>query len=317
MKQHIEVKDLKKGFGGEKILKGINMNIPQGEFLSILGPSGAGKTTLIKILAGIIKADEGLVKFPAPMKQRPVLVFQDYQLFPYMTVYNNIAFGLQARRKSGKDIEKQVRNMAGKLGIIDRLEAYPGQLSGGEKQRCALARALVLNPEVLLLDEPFANLDKNLKSETALLLRTIQQDFNLTIISVTHDQEEAMMLSDTIALLIGGELKEFGVAEQLYRRPRTLEGARFLGQLNPIPRDFYNYFHLKEETQIYCRPDDLEIIRNTEGSALVEQRFFSGRFYRYVIRLGKFIMEINSGEESIKVGDKVDLLLKESLLFSE
>ncbi len=317
MVNNIEVRELTKNFGQKKILKAISLDIPKGEFLSLLGPSGSGKTTFLKILAGVLEADSGSVNFPSDLKQSPVLVFQDFQLFPYMSVYNNIAFGLQARHRPRKEIDISVREIASKLGILKRLDAYPGQLSGGEKQRCALARALVLNPQVLLLDEPFANLDKNLKNETAQLLRRIQQDFKLTLISVTHDQEEAMMLSDTIALLIGGKLMECGLAEQIYHRPRSLEAARFLGQVNIISQKYQQYFHLTEQDTVYCRPEDLEISDNPNGTAVIEERFFNGRVYRYLVKLRGFPFEIYSMKENLSPGDSVDLTLKEYFQFPE
>jgi putative spermidine/putrescine transport system ATP-binding protein len=317
MNESIEVRGLTKRFDKKDILKRVDMDIPKGEFLSILGPSGSGKTTFLKVLAGILHADSGTITFPSEIKQSPVLVFQDYQLFPYMSVFNNIAFGLQARRLSRKETEKRVREMADKLGILKRIKAYPAQLSGGEKQRCALARALVINPQVLLLDEPFANLDKNLKSDTAQLLRRIQQDFNLTLISVTHDQEEAMMLSDTIALLIGGEIKEFGVAEHIYRRPHSLEGAQFFGKVNLLPSKFHDYFHLDEKASIYCRPENLDISANSQGIAIVEQRSFNGRVFRYFIRLGEFSLEVYSKEENLSPGDHIDVVLNESFCIPE
>lgn len=316
MTNNIEVRALTKNFGKKQILKGIDLDIPRGQFLSLLGPSGSGKTTFLKILAGILPADSGEILFPTDLKQSPVLVFQDYQLFPYMSVYNNIAFGLQARHRSRKEIEKSVGEIASKLGILKRLGAYPGQLSGGEKQRCALARALVLNPRVLLLDEPFANLDKTLKNDTAQLLRRIQQEFKLTLISVTHDQEEAMMLSDTIALLIGGKLMEFGLAEQIYRRPGTLEAARFLGQVNCIQEECQKYFQVEERDPVYCRPEDLDIIKNPKGIAVIEERFFNGRVYRYLVKLEGFPLEIYSMKENLSPGDSVDLTLKEYFMLT-
>lgn len=317
MNESIEVRGLTKQFNNKEILKRIDMDIPKGKFLSILGPSGSGKTTFLKILAGILHSDSGTVSFPSDIKQTPVLVFQDYQLFPYMSVFNNIAFGLQARGLSRKETESRVKEMADKLGIIKRIKAYPAQLSGGEKQRCALARALVINPQVLLLDEPFANLDKNLKSDTAQLLRRIQQDFNLTLISVTHDQEEAMMLSDTIALLIGGEIKEFGVAEHIYRRPHSLEGAQFFGKVNLLPIQYYDYFQLDEKRPVYCRPENLDISANAQGKAIVEQRSFNGRVFRYFIKLGESSLEVYSKEENLSPGDHIDVVLNESFSIPE
>lgn len=317
MNENIEVRGLTKRFDKKEILVKIDMDIPKGEFLSILGPSGSGKTTFLKILAGILPSDSGTISFPTEMKQTPVLVFQDYQLFPYMSVFNNIAFGLQARRLSRKEIESLVMEMADKLGILKRIKAYPAQLSGGEKQRCALARALVVNPQVLLLDEPFANLDKNLKSDTAQLLRRIQQEFNLTLISVTHDQEEAMMLSDTIALLIGGEIKEFGIAENIYRRPHSLEGAQFFGQVNLLPSQFHDYFHVDGKSSVYCRPENLDISANSQGIAIVEQRSFNGRVFRYFIKMGDSSLEVYSKEENLLPGDHVDVVLNESFCFHD
>ena len=307
MNKKIEVRELVKKFGKKEILKGIDMEIPQGEFLTLLGPSGAGKTTFLKILAGVIDADGGRIIFPPEMKQSPVMVFQDYQLFPYMSVYNNIAFGLQAKKKPRKEIEHKVQKIASTLGIQNHLRSYPAQLSGGEKQRCALARALILNPAILLLDEPFANLDKNLKSDTAHLLKRIQREFDLTIVSVSHDQEEAMMLSNTIALLSGGKLLEYGRAEQLYGAPRTLTGARFFGQVNAIGREWFKYFYLEEKEMVYCRPENLIIRKCAKGLATVEQRFFKGGSYKYLVKLGKLALEVHSMKEKLHPGDAVDL----------
>lgn len=311
MNKNIEIRELKKKYGEKVILKGFDMDIPIGGFLSLLGPSGAGKTTFLRIVAGILAADSGTVSFPPDIDQSPVLVFQDYQLFPYMSVYNNIAFGLQTRHVARKEIENHVKEMAGKLGILDRLSAYPAQLSGGEKQRCALARALVLNPQILLLDEPFANLDKNLKRDTARLLKRIQQEFKLTLISVTHEQEEAIMLSDAIALIIEGELKEFGVAEQIYRRPKSIESARFLGQVNCIPVLHHEYFQIDEQETVYCRPENLEIHRETKGEGNIEERTFDGRVYKYLVRLRNILLEVISMEEDLLTGDIVNIDLKE------
>ncbi|MDC7225987.1 MAG: ABC transporter ATP-binding protein [Spirochaetales bacterium] len=315
MEGFIKFLNVCKQYHDASVLKDLNISVPLGESLSVLGPSGSGKTTLLKILANIITADSGSVVLPHTIKSQPVLVFQDYQLFPYMTVYNNIAFGLQARRLPKKEIKEKVEAMAVKLSIDNRLKAYPAQLSGGEKQRCALARALVLKPEVILLDEPFANLDRNLKSETAEFLRSIQQDFKLTMITVTHDQEEALMLSDWLAILVNGEMLEFGRAEDIYFQPGSLEAARFLGPVNEIPRSLYAYFLLESTDSVYCRAESLEMIPDENGKAKIKSKHFKGRYFRYTIELADTSIQLFSQQKDLCGGDRVDLKLKEFFSF--
>lgn len=315
VKEKIEIKRVNKSFQSSEVLIDLNVIIPVGESLSILGPSGSGKTTLLKIIAGILKPDSGAVIMPGFMKLDPVLVFQDYQLFPYMSVFNNIAFGLKARRVNREEISKKVDEIAVKLSIEHRLKVYPSQLSGGEKQRCALARALILKPEVLLLDEPFANLDRNLKSDTAELLRSIQTDFNLTMVTVTHDQEEALMLSDKLAILVNGKLLEYGRAEDIYYKPDSLSGARFLGPVNEIPRELYDYFRIDSTSSVFCRAESIEMHSSDQGLAKIRNKNFKGRYFSYSVELGKATIQLFSQQKDRLPGDRVNLKLKEYFSF--
>lgn len=226
------LKGISKSFGENPVLKDVSFRIEDGEFVSLIGPSGVGKTTLLKILADLEISDAGIIRFSQPPgKERPVIMmFQDFALFPHMTIAENVGYGLKVRRVKKKDRKGKVNEMLEWFGITGKAEAYPARLSAGEKQRAAIARALVVEPMVLLLDEPFANLDKNLKGETADFIRRTQQSFGITTVMVTHDQEEAFAVSDRIGVLIGGVLKQFDSPKILSAAPADEDTARFLGQ---------------------------------------------------------------------------------------
>jgi putative spermidine/putrescine transport system ATP-binding protein len=231
-----DITGLSKAFSGRQIFSGVNFSVQPGELVSIIGPSGVGKTTLLKIIAGLEAADQGMINYSKPpSKENPViLVFQDFLLFPTMTVSQNIAFGLLARKTPEEEVTKEVNRFLEYFGIKHRADAYPAKLSGGEKQRVAIARALILRPAILLLDEPFANLDQNLKIGTARFLRDLQKEWDLTIICVTHDLQEAFFMSDKIGLLLDGQLKQFGTPREVYQTPATAEVGEFMGPVNVL-----------------------------------------------------------------------------------
>lgn len=222
-------------------LKPVDLTIGQGEFFSLLGPSGCGKTTLLKLVAGLLEEDAGeiwvgdsnLTHIP-PESRRFAMVFQQALLFPHMTVEDNAAFGLKMQKVGKKQRLTQVREMLGHVGLEGFGNRFPHELSGGQQQRVALARALVSNPRVLLMDEPFSALDPSLREEMRELLRTIQQQFNVTVLFVTHDREEAFHLSNRIGVMSGGTLLQVGSGKELRERPVSTKVASFLGIKNII-----------------------------------------------------------------------------------
>ncbi len=229
--------DIHKKIDNDYILKGINIDIKQGEMVSVLGPSGCGKTTTLRILAGIIKADSGKIiinnqdvsALPA-QKRGAVLVFQDYLLFPHLSFKKNIAFGLKARKLPKEQIKVQVENLIDLVELNDLEDRLPYQLSGGQQQRVALARALAINPDLLLLDEPFSNLDNRLRQSMQDLIRKIHRETKTTIILVTHSKEEAFKMSDKIVLMFDGKVAQVGSPFELYKKPNSLNAAKFLGE---------------------------------------------------------------------------------------
>jgi spermidine/putrescine transport system ATP-binding protein len=231
-----------KRFGELEVLRGVSLEVHRGEFFTLLGPSGCGKTTLLRIVGGFEVPDAGRVVLGGrdlthlPAHRRPVnTVFQNYALFPHLTVYENVAFGLRSRGFPEAEVRARVEYALGLLHLEGLLHRYPQQLSGGQKQRVALARALVNEPEVLLLDEPMSALDAKLRAEVQVELRNLQRRLGATFILVTHDQEEAMAVSDRIGVMEGGRILQVGTPEEVYERPRTRFVAEFLGVANLIP----------------------------------------------------------------------------------
>lgn len=228
----VELSGISKRYGDHIVLRDVGFGIKDGEFISLIGPSGVGKTTLLKILADLETPDTGIIRFSrTPGKERPVIMmFQDFALFPHMSIAENVGYGLKVRGVKRKMRRQKVFEMLEWFGITEKADAYPARLSAGQKQRAAIARALVIEPMVLLLDEPFANLDKNLKGETADFIRRTQQSFGITTVMVTHDQDEAFVVSDRIGVLIDGSLRQYDCPKVISAAPADEETARFLGQ---------------------------------------------------------------------------------------
>jgi spermidine/putrescine transport system ATP-binding protein len=235
----VELIGLKKSYGGLPAVAGIDLDIPAGEFFSLLGASGCGKTTTLRMIAGFERPDEGRVMLDGrdlshdPPHARPVnTVFQDYALFPFMTVRENVGFGLKYQRASRSETAQRVAGALDLTRMAKFAERRPGQLSGGQRQRVALARALVLNPRVLLLDEPLGALDAQLRKQLQLELRALQREVGITFVYVTHDQEEALTMSDRIAVLAEGKVEQVGGPQEIYTTPATTYVAGFLGSAN-------------------------------------------------------------------------------------
>ncbi|MGW5232537.1 ABC transporter ATP-binding protein [Streptomyces nodosus] len=241
MSLDVEIKDMSLSIGGTRILTDVNLRVPQGSFVTLLGPSGSGKSTTLNVLAGFLTPDKGQVLFGGqdvkdlpPGARQLGIVFQNYAIFPHMTVGENVRFPLVAQR-IGTDHHKRVADMLElvKLGGFEKRRA--STLSGGQLQRVALARALAAQPQVLLLDEPLSALDKQLREAMQSELKAIQREIGVTTISVTHDQAEALSMSDLVVVMNGGRVEQAGTAEEMYCRPGTEFLARFLGEVNLLP----------------------------------------------------------------------------------
>jgi len=232
----VRVEGISKRFGSLQALQEITIDFPAGTFFTLLGPSGCGKTTLLRIIAGFTEADAGRVWINthdvttvAPWKRDVGFVFQNYALWPHMTIFENIAYGLRLRRMSKDEVTRRVEQGLSLVGLSGLAQRFPGQLSGGQQQRVALARALVLEPQVLLLDEPLSNLDAKLRIEMRKEIRRIQKNIGITAIYVTHDQEEALEISDAVAVMSQGRIEQIGTPEDIYERPVSTFVASFIG----------------------------------------------------------------------------------------
>ncbi|HSN96749.1 MAG TPA: ABC transporter ATP-binding protein, partial [Candidatus Nanopelagicales bacterium] len=238
----LAAENIRKAFGAVRVLDDVSFRVRPGEFITLLGPSGCGKTTLLRIIAGLEHADQGRIVLAGcvvdhlPANRRQVnTVFQSYALFPHLTVFENVAFGLRSRRFPEPQVESRVRAGLDMLRIGDLGRRYPHQLSGGQKQRVALARALVNEPEVLLLDEPLSALDAKLRGEVQVELRRLQRSLGKTFVLVTHDQHEALTVSDRIVVMSRGRVEQEGPTAEVYERPRNRFIAEFFGAANLIP----------------------------------------------------------------------------------
>ena len=237
----ISVENLTKRFGPLAVVSEVTLSIEEGELFTLLGPSGCGKTTLLRLVAGFYTPDAGVIRFnervvnAVPPHERGIgMVFQNYALWPHMTVSENVSYGLKLRKVSTSEIAERVRGVLQKVGLTGLGDRYPGQLSGGQQQRVALARALVLNPQILLLDEPLSNLDAKIRVQVRAEIRKLQKELGITTIYVTHDQEEALTLSDRIAVFNQGKVFQVGPPKALYERPATRFVADFIGINNLV-----------------------------------------------------------------------------------
>ncbi|MBL8027353.1 MAG: ABC transporter ATP-binding protein [Fibrobacteres bacterium] len=238
----LQIKNISKSFGKTQVLQDINLNVSDGELFFLLGPSGCGKSTLLRIISGLEKNDSGSITFngiewsTVPPEERNIgMVFQQYSLWPHMTVAENIAYGLKLRKVAMEEQRVKVNEALKQVGLEGFGPRKPGSLSGGQQQRAALARALVLNAKLILLDEPLSNLDARLRLELRSEIRMLQQRLGLTMIYVTHDQEEAMALADRMALMNGGVLEQTGTPEEVYHSPKTAFAALFFGKSTLLP----------------------------------------------------------------------------------
>ena len=307
-KKLIQFRNIVKEFDGQIVLKGVNLDIYENEFVTLLGPSGCGKTTLLRILGGFLGATEGEVIFDGedisqvpPHKRELNTVFQKYALFPHMSVYQNIAFGLKIKKMSKDVIEQKVMKMLKLIGLEGFENKNVTLLSGGQQQRVAIARALVNEPKVLLLDEPLGALDLKLRKEMQYELKRIQQEVGITFIFVTHDQEEALTMSDKIVVMKDGEIQQVGTPEEIYNEPENRYVANFIGESNIIPAvmledykvkfddivfDCVDFgFKDKQPVDVVIRPEDIDIVDVKDGKMTGEvlSVLFKGVHYEVMV----------------------------------
>ena len=337
----IMIKNLQKSFGKGKVLENIDFEVDDGKVVSLLGPSGCGKTTTLKVIAGLLQPDEGTIfigdqnitKLP-PEKRGTVIVFQDHLLFPHLNVEQNIGFGLKMAKHPKKEIKDQVEEMLDLVKLKGTNHKYPHELSGGQQQRIALARALAVSPKVLLLDEPFSNLDPKLRQEIRELTFEIQRNLGMTTILVTHDKEEALMSSDKIAFMQDGKIKQFGTPEELYQRPNSIEVAHFLGEKNFIPGRIQNGRFQSDivsiqsarsdanHARLMIKPEDIGIFpvgtKDLEGT--IQSRKYAGeRVYYTVVVRGIELKIISQSASFYSIGDRVSLEvnINDPIIFEE
>ena len=308
MEKLIEFRNIVKNFDGQMVLKGINLDIYENEFVTLLGPSGCGKTTLLRILGGFLDQDEGSVIFNGeeisqiPAYKRPInTVFQKYALFPHLDVYENVAFGLRIKKMSNDLIKPKVDRMLELVGLGGYQKKNVTLLSGGQQQRVAIARALVNEPDVLLLDEPLSALDAKLRKEMQHELKRIQQEVGITFIFVTHDQEEALTMSDKIVVMKDGVIEQIGTPTEIYNEPANRYVANFIGQSNIIDgimkkdylvnfddKDFEcvdHDFKENEPVDVVIRPEDIKIRKKNRGqmNGQVMSVLFKGVHYEVIV----------------------------------
>ena len=307
-KKIFEFRNIVKNFDGHIVLKGIILDIYENEFVTLLGPSGCGKTTLLRILGGFLDADEGSVMFDGeeisqkpPYERELNTVFQKYALFPQLSVYENIAFGLKIKKMSKDIIDQKVMKMLKLIGLEGYEDKNTTLLSGGQQQRVAIARALVNEPKVLLLDEPLAALDLKLRKEMQYELKRIQQEVGITFIFVTHDQEEALTMSDKIVVMKDGKIQQVGTPEEIYNEPANVYVANFIGESNIISgRMLEDYkvrfddvtfdcvdfgFRKDEPVDVVLRPEDIDIVDVKDGKLTgeVQSVLFKGVHYEIIV----------------------------------
>lgn len=307
----IEVQQINKQFGAFTALKDVSLDIPTGELLALLGPSGSGKTTLLRIIAGLETADSGTILFNGQdttntaIQQRGVgFVFQHYALFRHMNVFENVAFGLNARprktRPSKEEVEHVVHELLGLVKLEGLAKRYPGQLSGGQRQRVALARALAVEPQVLLLDEPFGALDAQVRKELRRWLRRLHDELHVTSVFVTHDQEEALDVADHIVILNKGQIEQCGTPDEVYENPKSPFVYHFLGNVNlfygrvhngkirmgALELDAPEYAHTPETQAVsYVRSHDIDIEREADGKDFIPAKIIFIRTVGYTVHL--------------------------------
>jgi len=314
----LEINNISKKFGDNIVLHHLSIKIEKGDFFSFLGPSGCGKTTLLRIIAGLEFPDAGQIILDGvditnlpPQKRNTGIVFQNYALFPHMTVFENIAYGLKIKKISATEINKQVEAVLEKVHLVTKKDQNISLLSGGEQQRVSLARAIVMQPQLILFDEPLSNLDYSLRIEARNEIKRLQNEIGITSIYVTHDQSEALSLSDKIAVLQNGIAAQIGTSKEIYFKPANKFVAEFVGH--------YNFFDKESSAELFkyvtkdneiaaVLPEHLSIHKTMERSSVtIKDILFAGSFVEYILQYKETVLRVIStaSDQVFTIGDNV------------
>ena len=325
---YVELKNINKNFGDYKASDNVNFGVEKGKLIGLLGPSGSGKTTILRMSAGLETPDSGdiiidgvRVNDLAASKRGIGFVFQNYALFRYMTVYDNIAFGLRVQKADKKKIDERVRELIKLIGLEGLEKRYPSQLSGGQRQRVAFARALAPNPQLLLLDEPFAAIDAKVRKELRSWLREMIEKLGVTSIFVTHDQDEAIEVADEIIITNKGRIEQTGTPIEIYHNPKTAFTASFFGETTFVDDylKFHNFEHIENVEKAIVRPEFVKVTKKNEvqkykssaSHGVTKNVLFRGDSIEVVVDVDGTELKARRGldEQAIEVGEEVDVFL--------
>ncbi len=330
----IELKNVSVNFDGEQVLKDLSLSIKDKEFITLLGPSGCGKTTTLRLIAGFLEPDNGDIIFEGkkingvPAYKRQVnTIFQRYALFPHLNVYENVAFGLRVKKLPEDEIKSKVKQTLELVNLSGLEKRHISTMSGGQQQRVAIARAIANEPKVLLLDEPLAALDLKLRKDMQKELKKIQQQLGITFIFVTHDQEEALTMSDTVVVMDNGCIQQVGTPQDIYNEPKNAFVADFIGESNIVDGKMLEDFKVdfsgnvfecldkgfkkNEDVDVVVRPEDVDIVAPDKGmlKGVVTSVAFLGVHYEIIVDIGGFKWMIQTTDEHF-VGDNVGLIIE-------
>lgn len=325
---YVELKNINKNFGDYKASDNVNFGVEKGKLIGLLGPSGSGKTTILRMIAGLETPDSGdiiidgvRVNDLAASKRGIGFVFQNYALFRYMTVYDNIAFGLRVQKADKKKIDERVRELIKLIGLEGLEKRYPSQLSGGQRQRVAFARALAPNPQLLLLDEPFAAIDAKVRKELRSWLREMIEKLGVTSIFVTHDQNEAIEVADEIIITNKGRIEQTGTPIEIYHNPKTAFTASFFGETTFVDdySKFHNFEHIENVEKAIVRPEFVKVTKKNEvqkykssaSHGVTKNVLFRGDSIEVVVDVDGTELKARRGldEQAIEDGEEVDVFL--------
>lgn len=320
-------------FGAFEALKDINVHVKEGQFFTFLGPSGCGKTTTLRTITGFIEPTSGTVFMKGndithvPIEKRNIgIVFQSYALFPTMTVYDNIAFGLKIKKLGKSEIDSKVRDIAAKVDLSpEQLEKAVSQLSGGQQQRVAIARALVTGPAIICMDEPLSNLDAKLRVQLRNELKKMQREFGITTIYVTHDQEEALTLSDCIAVFNKGIIEQIGGPNEIYNHSKTEFVANFIGDINKLEPKLLSAagLNLPEDENHFIRLERVQVDKENNSrnglEGVIESQEYYGLYIKYYIKAGGQVLKVIEKNDGVRIynpGESVKLIINPTDIMS-